>query len=307
MEKLADIGVFGGSGFYSFLEDIKEVQIDTPYGKPSDSLFIGKIGQHRVAFMPRHARNHSILPHQINYRANVWAMKEAGCKRVISPCAAGSLQKHGAPGHFVICDQFVDWTDGRKSTFFEGPTCYHPSPAETYCPELRSLAIKTAKELGITVITPWTVLIAALFGSIGLSMIFPKKKKISYKKSNWSIQEGETIKVENEGNIKISSSFSGGTKFIKSDKFESAEITCKFSGLQVYFDNAVMAKDTAFLKLDISFSGVELYVPRSWHIENRTNVFLGGIEDEKYGNVVYTNTLIITGDVSLAGVEIHYI
>jgi hypothetical protein len=68
-----------------------------------------------------------------------------------------------------------------------------------------------------------------------------------------------------------------------------------------------MAKDTAVLKLDISFSGVELYVPRSWHIENRTNVFLGGIEDEKYGNVVYTNTLIITGDVSLAGVEIHYI
>ena len=141
MERIADIGVFGGSGFYSFLEDIKEVQIDTPYGKPSDSLFVGKIGQHRVAFMPRHARNHSILPHQINYRANVWAMKEAGCKRVISPCAAGSLQKHVAPGHFVICDQFVDWTDGRKSTFFEGPIVTHPSPAETYCPELRDLAI----------------------------------------------------------------------------------------------------------------------------------------------------------------------
>ena len=67
MEKLADIGVFGGSGFYQFLEDIKEVNVDTPYGKPSDSLFIGKIGKHRVAFMPRHARNHSILPHQINH------------------------------------------------------------------------------------------------------------------------------------------------------------------------------------------------------------------------------------------------
>lgn len=159
MEKIADIGVFGGSGFYNFLEDIKEVKMDTPYGKPSDSLFIGKIGQHRVAFMPRHARNHSILPHQINFRANVWAMKEAGCKRVISPCAAGSLQKHVAPGHFVICDQFVDWTDGRKSTFFEGPTCYHPSPAETYCPELRSLAVKTAKDLGITVHDKGTVVV----------------------------------------------------------------------------------------------------------------------------------------------------
>lgn len=159
MENLADIGVFGGSGFYSFLEDIKEVKVETPYGEPSDSLFIGKIGNHRVAFMPRHNRNHSILPHMINYRANVWAMKHVGCKRVISPCAAGSLQKHVAPGHFVICDQFVDWTDGRKSTFFEGPECMHPSPAETYCPELRSLAIKTAKDLGITVHESGTVVV----------------------------------------------------------------------------------------------------------------------------------------------------
>ena len=159
MENLADIGVFGGSGFYSFLEDIKEVKVETPYGDPSDSLFIGKIGNHRVAFMPRHNRNHSILPHQINYRANVWAMKHVGCKRVISPCAAGSLQKHVAPGHFVVCDQFVDWTDGRKSTFFEGPECMHPSPAETYCPELRALAIKTAKDLGITVHESGTVVV----------------------------------------------------------------------------------------------------------------------------------------------------
>ena len=159
MKNLADIGVFGGSGFYSFLEDIQEVSIDTPYGKPSDSLFIGKIGSHRVAFMLRHSRNHSILPHMINYRANVWAMKEVGCKRVISPCAAGSLQKHVAPGHFVVCDQFVDWTDGRKSTFFEGPECMHPSPAETYCPELRELAIKTAKDLGITVHETGTVVV----------------------------------------------------------------------------------------------------------------------------------------------------
>ena len=144
MEKLADIGVFGGSGFYKFLEDIKEVKIETPYGMPSDSLFIGKIGAHKVAFMPR---------------ANVWAMKEVGCKRVISPCAAGSLQKHVEPGHFVICDQFVDWTDGRKSTFFEGPIVTHPSPAETYCPELRKLAAETAKELGITVHETGTVVV----------------------------------------------------------------------------------------------------------------------------------------------------
>ncbi len=159
MEKLADIGVFGGSGFYNFLEDIQEVRVETPYGETSDSLFIGKIGEHRVAFMPRHKRDHSIPPHLINYRANVWAMKEVGCTRVISPCAAGSLQKHVAPGHFVIGDQFVDWTDGRKTTFFEGPHVTHVSAADPYCPELRQLAIDTAKELGITVHETGTVVV----------------------------------------------------------------------------------------------------------------------------------------------------
>lgn len=158
-KQLAQIGVFGGSGFYKFLENIEEVRVETPYGMPSDNLFIGEIGGHKVAFMPRHGRNHSILPHLINYRANVWAMKSVGVERVISPCAAGSLQKHVAPGDFVICDQFVDWTEGRKSTFFEGPIVTHPSPAELYCPEMRELTIKTAKEQGINVHETGTVLV----------------------------------------------------------------------------------------------------------------------------------------------------
>jgi len=161
----ADIGVFGGSGFYSFLENVEEVKMETPYGDPSDHVFIGTIGKHRVAFMPRHKRDHSIPPNLVNYRANVWAMKTLGCKRVISPCAAGSLQKEIAPGHFVICDQFVDWTDGRKNTFFEGPALFngvpvqHPSPVETYCPQLRELAIKTARELNIPVHEKGTVVV----------------------------------------------------------------------------------------------------------------------------------------------------
>ena len=159
MEKLADIGVFGGSGFYSFLEDIEEIKVETPYGMPSDSLFIGKIGTHKVAFMPRHGRSHTIPPHLLNYRANVWAMKHVGCERVISPCAAGSLQKHVEPGSFVICDQFVDWTKGRNSTFFDGPIVTHPSPADLYCPELRSLAIKTGRELGIKIHEIGTVVV----------------------------------------------------------------------------------------------------------------------------------------------------
>lgn len=158
-KKLATIGVFGGSGFYKFLDDIEEIKVETPYGMTSDNIFLGKIGKHSVAFMPRHGRNHTILPHLINYRANVWAMKHIGCERVISPCAAGSLQTYVKPGDFVICDQFVDWTDGRKSTFFEGPITTHPSAADPYCPELRNLAIEEAKKLGINVHETGTVVI----------------------------------------------------------------------------------------------------------------------------------------------------
>lgn len=169
------------------------------------------------------------------------------------------------------------------------------------------LCIIYDKQLGITELTPWTVLIAALFGSIGLSMIFPKKNKFFEKKSNWSFKEGEAINIEDEGNIKISSAFSGGTKFVNTNKFVSADISCKYSGLEIYFDNAVMAGDKAVVRLDVSFSGLELYVPRSWNVENRTNVFLGGVENKKYGDKIYTNTLILTGDVRLSGVEIHYI
>lgn len=158
-KKLATIGVFGGSGFYQFLENIEEVRVETPYGMPSDNLFVGKIGNKSVAFMPRHGRTHSIMPHLINYRANAWAMKSIGVERVISPCAAGSLQTNVKPGDFVICDQFVDWTDGRKSTTIEGPIVSHPSPAELYCPELREIAVKIGKEQGIMVHDKGTVVV----------------------------------------------------------------------------------------------------------------------------------------------------
>lgn len=158
-KQLAKIGVFGGSGFYRFLDNIEEVKVETPYGMPSDNLFIGEIGGNKVAFMPRHGRNHSIMPHLINYRANAWAMKSIGVERVISPCAAGSLQTHVKPGDFVICDQFVDWTEGRQSTTIQGPIVTHPSPADLYCSELRGLAAKVAKEQGINVHQTGTVVV----------------------------------------------------------------------------------------------------------------------------------------------------
>ena len=156
---IADIGIFGGSGFYEFLNDTQQISVSTPYGDPSDKITIGKIGNKKVAFLPRHGADHKIAPHKINYRANVWAMKSLGIKRVISPCAAGSLQKHVEPGSFVICDQFVNKTWGRNDTFFEGPQIKHISAADPYCPELRKLAIDAAKQNNIKVHETGTILV----------------------------------------------------------------------------------------------------------------------------------------------------
>jgi len=155
----AEIGVFGGSGFYSLLEDVREVKVDTPYGAPSDSVFLADVGGRKVAFLPRHGRRHSIPPHRINYRANVWAMRALGVKAVISPCAAGSLQREVAPGDFVVCDQFVDRTRNREDTFFDGPIPSHLSSAETYDPTLRQIAIDVIREHGIPVHERGTVVV----------------------------------------------------------------------------------------------------------------------------------------------------
>src|SRR5215207_9310800 len=155
----AEVGVFGGSGFYSLLDEVREIKVDTPYGPPSDSFFLAQVGGRSVAFLPRHGRRHTIPPHRINYRANVWAMRSLGVKAVISPCAAGSLQLHVKPGDFVVCDQFVDRTYGREQTFYDGPPVVHIGGAEPYCPELRELALASGRELGITVHETGTVVV----------------------------------------------------------------------------------------------------------------------------------------------------
>ena len=111
LDKKADIGVFGGSGFYTFLSDVEEVFIDTPYGSPSDKIAIAKLGDKRVAFLPRHGKQHSIPPHKINYRANLWAMKQLGVQHIIAPGAVGSLQADIHPGEFVIADQLFQRRD----------------------------------------------------------------------------------------------------------------------------------------------------------------------------------------------------
>ena len=159
MADRAEIGVFGGSGFYSLLDDVREVKVDPPYGAPSDSYFLADVAGRSVAFLPRHGRRHTLPPHRVNYRANVWAMKALGVRAVISPCAAGSLQRAVEPGHFVVCDQFVDRTSGRADTFFDGPIVSHVSSAEVYDPELRRIAIEVIREHGITVHERGTVVV----------------------------------------------------------------------------------------------------------------------------------------------------
>ena len=159
MTGTAEIGVFGGSGFYALLEDVREVKVDTPYGAPSDSIFLAEVAGRRVAFLPRHGRRHTIPPHKINFRANVWAMRSLGVKAAISPCAAGSLQLAVKPGDFVVCDQFVDRTTNRIDTFFDGPIVTHLSSAEIYDPVLRQLAIDTIRDHGIEVHERGTVVV----------------------------------------------------------------------------------------------------------------------------------------------------
>ncbi len=146
----AEIGVFGGSGFYSLFEGaVEEITMDTPYGATSDKITIGEIAGHKVAFLPRHGARHQHAPHTIPYLANLWAMEELGVTKIIAPNAAGSLSRHVKPGDFVICDQFVDRTSGRLSTFYNGPDVKHVSTADPYCPELRALAIQSATALNI--------------------------------------------------------------------------------------------------------------------------------------------------------------
>ena len=153
------IGVFGGSGFYTFLDDVEEVTVDTPYGPPSAPFTLGHVGDQQVAFLPRHGRQHELAPARVPYRANLWAMRELGVTRVFGPCAVGSLQRHVEPGHIVVCDQLVDRTWGRADTYFDGPEVIHVSYADPYCPELRSVAADAARSSGAIVHDRGTVVV----------------------------------------------------------------------------------------------------------------------------------------------------
>ncbi len=154
-----DVGIFGGSGLYELLDDASPVTVQTPFGPPSAPVVVGSVEGRRVGFMPRHGVEHTLPPHRINYRANVWAMKHLGASDMILPCAAGSLDPEVAPGSFVIADQVVDRTHGRADTVHDGPQTVHVSFAHPYDAEMRAVAVAQARRLGITVHDGGTVVV----------------------------------------------------------------------------------------------------------------------------------------------------
>ena len=134
MRPRAEFGVFGGSGFYKFAKGVRGIPVKTPYGKPSASVAISEIEGRKVAFLPRHGVHHEFPPHSVPYRANLFAFKKLGVGRIIAPNAVGSLRSDVGPGDLVFCDQFVNFTTGRKDTFYDGPITTHVSTASPYCP-----------------------------------------------------------------------------------------------------------------------------------------------------------------------------
>jgi 5'-methylthioadenosine phosphorylase len=142
----AEIGVIGGSGFYSFLENAHEVNVETPFGPPSEAPLVGEVGGRRVAFLPRHGRDHRFPPHRVNYRANLWALRAIGVRQVLGPCAVGSLRTELGPGTLVVPDQLIDRTWGREHTIYDSAgSVIHVSFADPYCPRGRTTALEAAE------------------------------------------------------------------------------------------------------------------------------------------------------------------
>ncbi len=147
----AEIGILGGSGLYSLagIEGGEEIRVETPFGEPSDLIRIGAVGDRTVAFLARHGRGHTLLPSDINYRANIYAMKMLGVERILSASAVGSMRESIAPRHVVLPDQFIDRTRNRISTFFGNGVAAHISFADPVCPELRKALLAKSRAEGV--------------------------------------------------------------------------------------------------------------------------------------------------------------
>lgn len=149
----AEIGIFGGTGIYDsgLLEDPQQVSIKTKFGDPSDLITIGTYEGRRIAFLPRHGKNHTIPPHMINFRANIQAFKEIGISRIVAPSAVGSLREELRPGDFVIPSQYIDQTKSRKYSFSEIGRVIHISMADPFCPEIQTAVMQAAHKQGVSI------------------------------------------------------------------------------------------------------------------------------------------------------------
>ncbi|MFX0101590.1 MAG: S-methyl-5'-thioadenosine phosphorylase [Candidatus Hodarchaeota archaeon] len=142
-----EIGIIGGTGADIELEDIEQVKPYTPFGKPSDFINVGYFKGRKVAFLPRHGIGHTIPPHMLNFRANLWVMKVLGATRIFSPCAVGSLRKEHDKGDFIIVDQYIDRTRKRLDTYYEGGQVCHISQADPFCPEMNDVFYEAGKKI----------------------------------------------------------------------------------------------------------------------------------------------------------------
>jgi len=152
MGERAEIGIIGGTGLYQMdgFTDVREAAVPTPFGPPSDSVMVGSLEGHRVAFLPRHGRGHRILPHELNFRANVFAMKALGVEWILSVSAVGSLKERYEPLHVVVPDQFIDRTQQRKSTFFGNGLVAHVAFAHPFCRNLSKVMAEACADAGAT-------------------------------------------------------------------------------------------------------------------------------------------------------------
>jgi 5'-methylthioadenosine phosphorylase len=149
-EPAVDVAVIGGSGLYALLTDAQEHVVETPYGSPSDPITVATVGRRRVAFLPRHGRDHRFAPHRIPYHANLWALRSLGARQVIAPCAVGGLRPELGPGTFVVPDQLIDRTSGRPQTYYNDGAV-HVNFADPYCPVGRRTVLERAQHQTIPI------------------------------------------------------------------------------------------------------------------------------------------------------------
>jgi len=152
MSERIEIGIIGGTGLYQMegFTEVREVRVDTPFGPPSDALMVGRLEDRRVAFLPRHGRGHRILPHELNFRANVFALKSLGVEWILSVSAVGSLKERYAPLHVLVPDQFIDRTMQRPSTFFGRGLVAHVAFAHPFCKNLSKVMVDACADAGAT-------------------------------------------------------------------------------------------------------------------------------------------------------------